>query len=199
MDFLTTDEEWKSIHLADLWVYNKLHLSRSLGYVCGPSGSTVPRPGHYIVRPMMNLHGMGKFSRKEWFDEHTDHIHPAEFWCEIFEGPHLSVDFYQKKSELVVIGTRNASDPYYKWKKWEKIDQKVDFPEVLNNLEGQYDWINCEFIGNRLIEAHFRQNPNFRYGNTVAIPVWKDENIEFNEKYRYIDDESYLRSGFYID
>ena len=49
---------------------------------------------------------------------------------------------------------------------------------MLTDLKGNYDWINCEFIGENLIEVHFRRNPDFRYGNSIAIPVWEDEKIE---------------------
>ena len=195
MYHLDGNDEWNQIHPSDLWVYNKLFLSRVLGYTCGPVGTTVPRPDFYIVRPSFNLLGMGRFARKEWLYNYTDHIHPAEFWCEIFEGEHLSVDFKNKKSELVVLGTRDDDDPYYKWSKWEKIDLNVQFPEILKELKGNYEYINCEFIGGRLIEVHFRQNPDFRYNNTVAIPVWNDEKME---NMTFIKDSEYYRKGFYI-
>lgn len=199
MDFPDTNQEWESIHPSDLWIYNKLMLSRELGYTCGPTGSFVPKPDFYIVRPMMNLLGMSRYARREYIDKHTDHYHPSEFWSEIFYGQHISVDFRDKKSELVVLGTKNTNEPLYKWEKWEKIDKDIQFPEILNNLVGNYEYINCEFIENHLIEVHFRVNPNFRYGNSIAIPVWNDEKLSNVESYNYIKDESYLRSGFYID
>lgn len=199
MYFLDPQDEWNNIHNSDLWIYNKLILSRVLGYTCGPVGTAVPKPDFYIVRPMMNLLGMGRFARKEWIEQYTDEYHPAEFWCEFFTGPHMSVDFRDKKSELVVIGSRKSDDLLYKWSKWERVEKKVDFPAILNDLVGNYEYINCEFIGNRLIEVHFRRNPDFRYGNNVAIPIWKDENIEITSNYNYIKDEDYLRSGFLID
>jgi hypothetical protein len=195
MYHLEGDDEWNQIHSDDLWIYNKLFLSRVLGYTCGPVGTTVPKPDFYIVRPMVNLLGMGRFARQEWIEKHTDQFHPGEFWCEIFKGEHLSVDFYQQKAELVVLGTREQKEPYYKWKKWEKIERDIPFPEVLNKLQGDYEWINCEFIGDKLIEVHFRQNPDFRYGNSVAIPVWDDEKVE---NMTFIEDSDYLRKGFYI-
>ena len=195
MYHLNGNDEWNNIHSSDLWVYNKLFLSRVLGYTCGPIGTTVPKPDFYIVRPSLNLLGMGRFARKEWIEHYTDQFHPAEFWCEIFEGEHLSVDFHHQQSELVVLGTRDVEDPYYKWKKWEKIDRRVDFPEILQTLKGNYDYINCEFIGNNLIEVHFRQNPDFRYNNSVAVPVWDDQ-IDKNKT--FIKDSDYLRRGFYI-
>lgn len=144
---------------------------------------------------MMNLLGMGRFARQEWIEKYTDMFHPGEFWCEIFEGEHLSVDFYQQKAELIVLGTRDVKEPYYKWQKWEKIDRKVNFPKILKNLKGEYDWINCEFIGESLIEVHFRRNPDFRYNNSVAIPIWDDETVE---NMRFIQDSDYLRKGFYV-
>ena len=195
MYFFECDDEWNTIHSEDLWVYDKLFLSRLLGYTCGPVGTTVPKPDFYIVRPVTNFLGMGRFARKEWIENYTDMFHPGEFWCEIFTGDHLSVDFHNQKSELVVLGTRDEDEPYYKWKKWEKMDQKVDFPEILKNLKGYYDWINCEFIGNKLIEVHFRQNPDFRYENSVAIPVWGDESYD---DMNFIEDSDYLRKGFYV-
>ena len=46
--------EWHDISPEDLWYYNKLILSRTLGYDCGPTGVVVPKPGFFIVRPCMN-------------------------------------------------------------------------------------------------------------------------------------------------
>jgi len=199
MYHLDPKDEWNSIHPEDLWVYNKLFLNQRLGHLCGPTGVSVPYSGYYIVRPSINLLGMGRFSRIQWIDESTEHLHPAEFWCEVFVGNHLSVDYHNKKSELVVLGEKNEEDPLYRWKKWTKVNMNVPFPSILNNLKGNYEWINCEFIGNHLIEVHFRRNPDFRYGNSVAIPVWNDEKVENMDNFRFIEDQDYLRKGFYIN
>ena len=199
MYLLEPSEEWNNIHNEDLWVYNKLFLNRSLGHLCGPTGVPVPYSGYYIVRPCINLLGMGRFSRIVWIEKDTDHFHPAEFWCKIFKGDHLSVDYHNKKSSLVVKGEREAEDPFYKWKKWIRIDREVEFPDILNRIKGQYEWINCEFVDNHLIEVHFRRNPDFRYGNNVAIPVWRGEKIKNIPNYTFVNDQDYLREGFYID
>jgi len=198
MYYLEVDDEWNQIHSSDLWVYNKLFLSRVLGYKCGPAGSTVPKPDFYIVRPSFNLFGMSRFARKEWIDKRTDEMHPSEFWCEIFDGEHLSVDYHHKKQNLAILGTKNDGDPIYKWRKWEKVNREIDFPDVLNDLKGDYEWINCEFIDGHLIEVQFRRNPNFRYENTVAIPVWDKKLEEDREGYRFIEDQSYERRGFWV-
>jgi hypothetical protein len=196
--YLEDDDEWNQIHTEDLWVYNKLILSRVLGYKCGPIGTTVPKPDFYIVRPSTNLLGMGRFARKEYIYKRTDHYHPGEFWCELFEGDHISIDYYHQEQKLAVLGIRDDYDLYYKWQKWIKVDYKIPFPKILNKLKGDYDWINCEFIGNRLIEVHFRQNPDFRYGNTEAIPVWKGDFEENHIDYTFIESKDYLREGFWV-
>jgi len=193
-----TSTEWHHIHPEDLWIYNKLILSTRLGYSCGPAGLVVPHPGSYVVRPCMNLLGMGRFARIEFLSRSTEHLHPAEFWCEKFYGEHLSVDFYQKKANLVVRGVKGIQNPLYKWDKWEKIDKKVDFPKILNNLVGNYEWINCEFIDNFLIEVHFRRNPDFRYGNEIAVPIWDEKEIDNSNSFTYINDSDYKRKGFLI-
>lgn len=199
MYLLDSQEEWNTIQDSDLWVYNKLFLSRMLGYNCGPIGVPVPKSDFYIVRPSFNLLGMGRFARIEWIEQSTEHLHPSEFWCEVFRGDHISVDYKNKQPELVVLGTKDSSDPLYKWNKWEKIDTFIEFPSILNNLKGNYEYINCEFIGNKLIEVHFRRNPDFRYGNNVAIPIWNDQEIVEVDDYNYIRDEDYRRKGFLID
>jgi hypothetical protein len=141
---------------------------------------------------------MGRFAEILWIENSTDHLYPSNFWCEVFKGEHLSVDFFHKDSKLVVRGIKDDNDPLYKWQKWEKIDRKVGFPPILSDLTGNYDWINCEFIDGNLIEVHIRQNPDFRYGNDIAIPVWDDKNQKNYEKLRYIKDSDYKRKGFYI-
>lgn len=199
MYLLDANDEWNHIHPKDIWAYNKLNLSRVLGYTCGPVGTTTPKPDFYIVRPSINLLGMGRYARVEWINNSTEHFHPSEFWCERFCGDHISVDFQNKVSKLVVLGEKKDGDELYRWKKWSKIDLEVEFPEILNDLVGEYEWINCEFIGNKLIEVHFRQNPNFRYGNSIAIPVWKDEKVNGSIKYQFISAPEYERKGFFID
>jgi hypothetical protein len=195
---LSVSAEFHGIHPEDLFIYNKLQLSCLLEYNCGPAGAEVPSPGHYIIRPAINFLGMGRYSRIDYLEKSTEHLHPGEFWCEIFTGDHLSIDYQNKIPALSVLGHRDPQSPLYKWSKWEKTDKTIEFPKILNNLKGNYEWINCEFIGNNLIEVHCRQNPDFRYGNNTAIPSWGDENLEINQGYKFVRDPDYLREGFWI-
>ena len=215
---LTVAEEWNRILPEHYWIYNKLVLSTRLGYTCGPAGLEVPRPGKYIVRPIMNLMGMGRHARIEHIEYSTEHLHPGEFWCEVFEGDHISVDyeyhedrtgcypeyamdhsvdFHIKEQRLAVKGYKHPDD-LYKFSKWEKVDIQIPYPKILTT-KGlyRYGWINCEFIGGNLIEVHFRRNPDFRHGNDVTIPVWDGEEIDPNRK--YIEERDHTRQGYYIE
>jgi hypothetical protein len=192
------EEEFSSINSKDLWVYNKLQLSKLLNYNCGPAGMKVHSSGLYIVRPSVNFMGMGKKSRIVFLESSTEHLHPGEFWCEIFKGEHLSVDFINEKSVLVVKGHRNVKNSLSRWNCWSKVSRIVEFPSILKNLVEDYTIINCEFIGNKLIEVHFRPNPDFRYGNSIAIPVWRNETSRSYKNFNYIEDSDADRLGFWI-
>jgi hypothetical protein len=204
-------DEWYSIDSKDLWYYNKLILSRSLNYICGPAGIPVSKTDFYMVRPAMNYLGMGRKARIQYLKNTTDFLHPGEFWCELFYGQHYSVDYHWGNPELIVRGYQNSRNPLYQWERWEKLNSReieilgsywngIQIPKILLSVIERYEWINCEFIGDKLIEIHFRRNPDFRFGNTVAIPVWKNQKRK--RKYSnmtYVEDEDYLREGFWID
>ena len=194
---LTVSDELSSIDSEDLWVYNKLQLSQVCGYTCGPAGLEVPSPGFYVVRPSINFMGMGRFSRIEYIKKSTEHLHPGEFWCEVFEGDHISIDYYKGVPNLIVKGFRDPQEPLYRWSKWEKVESTIPFPIILNDLKEKYEWINCEFIDGKLIEVHFRRNPDFRFDNDYAIPVWDNEEVLYDNP-NYIKETDYHRKGFII-
>ena len=192
-------EGWKNLHPADYWIYDKLIVARKLGHICGPSGMEVPKPDIYCVRPIMNMHGMGINARFEHLDKDTAHLHPGEFWCETFYGKHASVDYLNQEPVLTVIGERETMAPMYKWDKWTKVDHFIEYPDVLRDLHGYYPKVNCEFIDGHLIEVHFRHNPDFAYGNTVAIPVWDEKDAHDTDEYTFVRDSDYKRIGFLVD
>ena len=191
---------WKDFHHEDLWVMDKLILSTRLGYECGPRGMPVSRPGNYIVRPIMNLMGMGLGAQFVDIKDDTSQLVPdGFFWCETFKGKHLSVDYEDGKQILCLEGIRRRKDPMWKWREWRKIDKEVPMPEILKNLKGDYRHFNIEMIGDKIIEIHIRLNPNWRHGDyESAIPVFKGEKIRPPRGYTYIEDENVLRKGFYF-
>lgn len=197
-DEMTIEEEFKNIHVDDLWVYNKLQLSKKLNYQCGPVGMNVPSPGFYIVRPCVNFMGMGQNAQILHLESSTDHLNSAYFWSEIFQGKHLSIDYHHQKPVLSVRGYRNSKNSLSKWNSWVRTDDTIEFPSILTHLAGNYEWINCEFIDSKLIEVHFRRNEDFRFGNHLAIPVWNDDQPRNYSNMTYVEDKDYKRLGFWI-
>ena len=194
------DDAWISCHKDDLWIFDKCILSTKLGYNCGPADMDVPEPGIYIVRPCVNLAGMSRGAEFRHIEKETTELPPGYFWCEIFDGRHLSVDYnLNKKSRtyeqgLTTEGIREFHEPLWKFNKWIKVDDVVDYPTILSELKGDYDCINCEFIGDKLIEVHLRANEDMgEY--TEIIPVWNENDIEL-DGYQYHEDRDYKRIGF---
>jgi len=197
MVVLNDSQVWSELERDELWVYDKLILSKKLGYKCGPADVDVPTPGYYIVRPITNLIGLGIGAKKEWIEDSTEHLPPGHFWCEWFDGQHLSIDYVNGKCKLSVVGHRSSTD-LTKWDKWEKVNYYMDFPTILWNFR-KFPIINCEFIGGKLIEVHFRGNPDFVHGNTEYIPVWEGQSTDAPEGYTYIEDEElHGRIGAFI-
>lgn len=177
------DTDWRS-----LWMLDKLILARSLGYTCGPAGQPVPAPGSYVVRPCVNAKGMGEGARIEYIERDTDHLPAGTFWCEVFEGDHLSVDYAKPASKhiigctpiLCVQGFRLTSAPLWKWACWLRVDSGCapKLPDHIEEAIRPGTTINAEFIGGKLIEVHFRRNTDFDGGVNVYMPVWADDDFD---------------------
>lgn len=191
---INEDNFWEQCDVNDLWIYDKLILSRKLGYACGPACVDVPKPGNYIVRPITNLHGMGRGADVVYIEKNTENLPLGTFWCELFHGRHLSVDYLDGEQFLCVEGHRVPNAPLYQWEKWEKVDDVIPLPSVLP----VYPYMNCEFIGAKLIEVHARKNPNFEFGGDVIYPVWKGQDTTPPDGMRYVEAPEYKRAGFFI-
>ena len=161
-------DEWNRILPQHLWIYNKLFLSRRLGYTCGPMGLEVPKPGFYVISPCTCL--LECQSRVEYIECSTDHLHPGEFWCEVFEGDITSVDYeyHEDRTGCYPQWAREHSvDFHVKHQRralvhsdgvWNETDIKMPYPKILTTIGLYwYGWINCEFVGDKLIEVHFRR------------------------------------------
>jgi hypothetical protein len=166
---------WVGCPSEDLWVFDKLIVAKRAGHICGPMGVSVPKPNNYFIKPITNLEGMGAKARVEYLYESTKHLHPGEFWCEVFTGEHLSIDYEYGEPILSVVGIKHEEHPYSRFIYWEKTNKTHPLPSFLQSLVSKYKTINCEFIDGNLIEVHLRGNPDFAYGNTCAFPVWFDE------------------------
>ena len=167
-----------------MWVTDKLILASKMGHKCGPAGIDVPESGHYCVRPVVNAYGLGIGAKKMYIEQTTTHIPPGFFWCEWFEGRHLSVDYQKGKQSLCVEGFKKE-DTFTKWDKWQRTIDDVPMPEQIREAVGDYDVVNCEYIGGNLIEVHLRHNPDFENGEMEFIPVWEGEDTTAPLGYKY--------------
>ena len=184
MEDSAEDFVWQTIDPDHIWVLDKLILSRKLRYNCGPVGLDVPHPGLYIVRPCVNMLGLGLGTQKLWLEKDTCDLPVGHFWCEWFDGFHHSADYYNSKQLLCVQGNK-PEDTFIKWKESIRTNKRFNFPEILNTLVEFHPWINCEFIGDKLIEVHLRRNEDFDGNINHFIPVWEGEDTTPPKGYTY--------------
>ena len=64
----------------------------------------------------------------------------------------------------------------------------MPLPDILKKHFYHQRWINCEFIGNNLIEVHFRYNTDFQWNNNEYIPVWTKD-VPVPDGYRFVEDK----------
>ena len=193
MEDTAEDLVWKSINPDHIWVLDKLILSKKLGYNCGPTGIDVPQPGWYIVRPCINGMGMGLGAQRIFIEKETMHLPLGYFWCEWFDGDHYSVDYLPEYGTkiLTVKGTKESKEELVKWDKWEKVNHKKEhkIPNLLFPIILNYYRINLEYIGNKLIEVHFRENEDFKNSISEFIPVWEGQETTPPDGYKFINYE----------
>ena len=172
-------QAWQSFPYMRQW-FNKLYLAETLGYHCGPGGVPPETSGYYCVRPIYNLDGMGVGARKQWIEagDRTG-VEPGYFWCEWFDGDQYSVtyepaDFYDLQQTSCFKAERDV-DRLFRFKRWTRSNEQIAVPFKIEEemvLSGA-SVINIEFIGDKVIEIHFRDTPDPDYDE--LIPVWSDE------------------------
>jgi len=172
MILVSDSDVFDTIDISDLWCCDKLILSKKLGYYCGPCG-IAPKPGKYIVRPLMNLRMMSRGAALEYLD--SDSIPDGYFWCEVFSGRHLSFDYCHGHQTLAVEGFRN-SQRLDRFSHWTRVPDQFVLPAQLQAVAERYAHFNVEVVGDHIIEVHFRYNDDFHNhtANTI-VPVWRDE------------------------
>lgn len=178
------DHVWKTLDPDYWWILDKLILSKKLGYKCGPTGISVDEPGNYIVRPCVNAIGLGLGAQKLWIEGDTTNLPLGYFWCEWFDGRHLSVDYNYGSQTLCVEGFKTP-DTFTRWNEWKKTNDVVELPNFLKTIAEKFEWVNAEFIGDKLIEFHFRSNDDFAGGINHFIPVWEGQDTTPPDGYFY--------------
>ena len=164
--------------------FNKLYVAERFSYSCGPAGIPVPESGEYIVRPIVNLAGMGIGARVMYLevDEVSEKIPAGYFWCEYFQGRHLSVDFVKengKWQQLNAYEGFNEKKDLTRFFEWKRVEDKFDLPRQLKELE--IDRINFECIKDpktnkiNIFEVHLRNGFDHMMKWRVIVPVFKGD------------------------
>ena len=200
--FIDDKDVWASCPTEYLWIYDKLILARKNGYLAGPAGIAVPKPAHYIVRPITNIRMMSRGASKQWLTPaDTDLVPDGYFWTECFEGRHTSVDFHYGIQHLAVEGFRDSDrlDRLDRFCRWERIVDKYKFPQVLGDLWRLTPWVNVEYVDGKIIEVHLRWNDDFSNHNSdVIYPVWKDDHQPQPKNTTWYPSPGGDRLGFWV-
>jgi len=196
---IRTDAEAVRAYAGDAHWHDKLFLSRKLGYRCGVG--VIPKTGKWIVRPAVNLDGMGRSAVIGDFDQGFA-IGPGMFYSEVFEGRHISIDYVRKDGQWIQHSTFegfNTPENLIQFSRWLRVDYPYPVPDFLRGVEA--DHINIEVKGGKIIEVHLRGNPD-PVMHDDFWPIWSaDQKPPFKEYIKIADkdDETEVgRLGFFV-
>lgn len=180
----------------DRHLYNKLALSRILGYTCGTGH--IPYAGTWIVRPIINLDGMGLDATIKHY-EAGESIPQGMFYCEVFTGRHITIDYERKGNVWKQTDTFegfNTPDNLIQFSHWTRVEFPYHLPLLLRSVEAKH--INIETIGGNIIEVHLRGNPDPVMYNEFW-PIWLEDQTPLDGYVRIVDKEEHIgRLGFYV-
>jgi hypothetical protein len=182
--------------------YNKLWLAETMRYDCGPASIAPTRTGWYVVRPMMNLSGMGAGAKKTWIEAgDATKVPLGYFWCEWFDGRQYSLTYEWREDRWEALSSwegikddKNLS----KFHKWERSEFMPEIGEIFHEM-AIVGKINIEFIENNPIEVHLRTSPNPDYD--TLIPIWNEEEflIDEYEKLGYTFEQAHENADGFLD
>ena len=176
--------------------YDKLWVARQLGYRAGTEH--VPEPGHYMVRPTVNLPGGGQGASIAFYIK-SDVIPTDCFWSEIFYGDHVTIDYTRVdgvwQQGHTFRGFNRAANLIH-FSRWTRVDRPYSLPDIFDEITCEH--INIEIIGDRIIEVHLRTNPDpVEYDE--LIPIWTKNQPCPAGYARIADVEQHVdRLGFFV-
>lgn len=199
----TEDGDAWSWYPAYKWVYNKLDVAESQGFVCGPHGLEPPS-FPVFSKPVFNMRGMGIGSRViRTMRDYKAHQRPGHIWMPLLEGEHISTDV------AVVDGAA-------KW--WRHAHGKPleggmfdfwtvlaeDRPEIesycgdwlAKRLRGYTGMVNFETIGAKIIEVHLRFSD--QWPDLYGGRAWVEALIGLYRDGTWTYDDSGRRTGFSV-
>jgi len=143
---------------------------------------------------------MSRGARRQYLLKDSDDVPDGFFWSEVLSGRHISVDYHWGQQELTVEGFRDDPDRLDRFSRWAKVSDQMPLPEWLRDLSSQAQWLNAEYIGDRIIELHLRWNDDFaNHSADEIIPVWRDDPSAQPLGTIWYDSPSGDRLGFWVN
>ena len=186
---------WNKYPQLRCW-YNKLYVAEQFSYACGPAGIPPPKPDNYVVRPIINMAGMGLNSRIVHLDNDTvkTKVPPGYFWMQRFIGRQLSIDYVKESHGWIQLNAyqgSNFEDDLTRFSKWERVKDKIDIPKEFQPiLDSGIEKINFECIvttdGPKILEVHLRNGFDHMMKWKEIVPVFKGDPIR-RSGYRYVE------------
>ena len=192
--------------------FSKLYVAELFGYTCGPSGVKIPEDNVYVIRPIMNISGLGVGAYTAELKKGDLSTPPGYFWCEYLTGKHYSANYVWQYDRDQIMGEwkqpwkgnscwegTNMPINLTKFVEWKRSDYIPEVPQELHTLRDVKE-INIEFKGDQVIEVHLRHSPDPDYDH--LIPVWasdfgkKKEHMEMHG-FEFI--ESYDNADGHLD
>ena len=184
------------------WVYNKLDIADSQGFLCGPHGLDPPS-FPVFSKPIYNMRGMGAGSRVMRTLKEYKHLQrPGHMWMPMLEGDHVSTDCAVVNGEAAwwrhTIGHPLDEGMFDYWHVLADDRPEIETycgDWIKENLPGYSGMVNFETIGAHIIECHLRfadQWPDL-YG-----PGWVDALVGLYANDRWDFDDSERRDGYSV-
>lgn len=138
------------------FVYNKEWVAHSQGIE-----NRVPKYP-VIVRPRINLKGMGVGAHYVYNIKELNKIPKDYFWSNLYHGDHISVDIFINRENGIqdTIAFKGIPGKLFTFKHWESMPYyqlPIHIKKwILRYLTGYNGIINLEIIGDKIIECHLR-------------------------------------------
>lgn len=208
--FREDDEIFPEIKNELTWIYNKLSLSLVQGIPATTDNNyPIDRHKKYIVRPIINLNGMGRGAIILHGDDiMAGHRIPDGYFLQPYlDGDVETIDFHLGNSVCRVIGSRR--DDEISFDKWSKVDnRKLNIHPDIKNVIDKFEIFNIELIHDNtsgldiVIDAHpSRWNPDFnnKDGATELTVVRDFEDLKKGDGKVFYYDHEYNRIGFFVE
>ena len=154
-------------------LYNKKYIADTQNLNNGSNNIIIPDKFPVIVRPIINLNGMGKDAHYI-YDKKNFYIPKDFFWCEVLKGIHISIDiFYSKNKIQGYIAFKGVPDKLFTFLYWEYLEHYIIADNILlwikKYMKDYCGVFNLEIINNKIIECHLRMGDLNYFQNKKLI------------------------------